>query len=448
MPSITLEMTVRNSDPAIRRTVLIDPAGGMGAIHEVICAAFGFSGLQEHSYSAEHPGSPHPLAVLATLLKIPGGRATYHYGNADGDTWAVDIENLGHPHSEMLVPQLIDALGPDVVEGCGGAEAMSAMRRAAVQTQAELPVDADALDLITIFLPGMSPDRAAQRLAYTDPASIAHRVAFATPPKMMEGAGTPDLFPPDEPDPSDYPGMTAADPVGSDEVPEQLPEEDRRGFDAETMAEIHDALSQVTADADPGSAPTLDEEQWEGLDDAAAEAVTDSIRWFLDYVGDGLPLTQAGYLKPRDVQAIAAQIEAEKYWIGKFNREVETLPVMNLRDALTHLKLLRKYRGKVLVTKLGRELLAQPLELARYIIARLPLLYEVTDLPAMLEIFLFWHKGDEDRHLGKPEGYADNYHLLLAMNVLDRTRPVLAPKQPTPAGKRFLSEVLDSRIGR
>ena len=96
--------------------------------------------------------------------------------------------------------------------------------------------------------------------------------------------------------------------------------------------------------------------------------------WLLDYVGgDGLPLTSAGYLKPDDVTALASVIPAMADWIGAANRESHTYPVMSFREAVQKLGLLRKYRGRLLLTKAGGAARGNPEALWRYIASRLPL---------------------------------------------------------------------------
>ena len=78
------------------------------------------------------------------------------------------------------------------------------------------------------------------------------------------------------------------------------------------------------------------------------------VRWFLERAeGEGIPLTAAGYLKPVDVEAASEVIPAAKDWIGKKNREDQTAPVLWFRETLQSLGLLRKYKGRLLLTKAG-----------------------------------------------------------------------------------------------
>ena len=77
--------------------------------------------------------------------------------------------------------------------------------------------------------------------------------------------------------------------------------------------------------------------------------------WFLDQAGNGgIPLTAAGYLRPAVVEEAAALIPAMANWIGKANREDLTYPVALFREALVKdLRLLRKYKGALHLTRAG-----------------------------------------------------------------------------------------------
>lgn len=79
--------------------------------------------------------------------------------------------------------------------------------------------------------------------------------------------------------------------------------------------------------------------------------------WLLDHVGDqGIKLTGAGYLPPAHVEAVVAALDLGQEWIGKGNREVQTAPVLHLRETATKMGLLRKHRGMLLATSRGRAL--------------------------------------------------------------------------------------------
>jgi hypothetical protein len=126
--------------------------------------------------------------------------------------------------------------------------------------------------------------------------------------------------------------------------------------------------------------------------------------WFLDHVdGDGLPLTSAGYLKPDDVTAVAAVIPAMADWIGTANRESHTYPVLWFRESLQNLGLIRKYRGRLLLTKAGSSHRDNPGALWRYIAGRLPVgKADSMDVPAGLLALTFVAS---DPAVGPPLGH-------------------------------------------
>lgn len=70
--------------------------------------------------------------------------------------------------------------------------------------------------------------------------------------------------------------------------------------------------------------------------------------------GDGLTLTAAGYLKPADVQALAAVMSTMRGWIHKMAREIDAHPVLHFREYVKSIGLLRKYKGSLRLTRLGR----------------------------------------------------------------------------------------------
>jgi len=109
------------------------------------------------------------------------------------------------------------------------------------------------------------------------------------------------------------------------------------------------------------------------IEEAEAAPCTAVIRTYLRHVGDGIRLTSAGYLPPARVQALMDELDTEKIWRGEANREVQTYPLLFLRETVTRLGLVRKYRGELLLTKRGSQLRNAPVELWHHLAARLPL---------------------------------------------------------------------------
>jgi hypothetical protein len=71
---------------------------------------------------------------------------------------------------------------------------------------------------------------------------------------------------------------------------------------------------------------------------------------------DGLQLTADGYLKPAVVSQAGRELGWEYRWHGAANRESQTLPVLQLRQQLQAWKLLRKSKGRLVLTPSGRKL--------------------------------------------------------------------------------------------
>lgn len=95
------------------------------------------------------------------------------------------------------------------------------------------------------------------------------------------------------------------------------------------------------------------------IDAAVAERMVRPYLWLLDRVGgDGIKLTGAGYLPPAEVEAAVAGLGL-LVW-GKGNREVETLPVLHLRESAQKAGLLRKHRGMLSLTARGRAVRTDP----------------------------------------------------------------------------------------
>src|SRR5487761_1476775 len=72
------------------------------------------------------------------------------------------------------------------------------------------------------------------------------------------------------------------------------------------------------------------------------------------------------------VEAAATELGLLEDWIGKGNRETQTLPVLHLRETATKMGLLRKHRGMLLLTAVGRKLRTDPVSLWWHLAERMP----------------------------------------------------------------------------
>ncbi len=109
------------------------------------------------------------------------------------------------------------------------------------------------------------------------------------------------------------------------------------------------------------------------IEPAIAASMVLPYQWMLDRLGvNGLELTSAGYLKPVDVQACMTELGMDELWIGKNNRESQTYPVLDLRTSAQKLGLIRKFRGRLVRTAVGKKLIGNPVALWHHLATRVP----------------------------------------------------------------------------
>lgn len=90
--------------------------------------------------------------------------------------------------------------------------------------------------------------------------------------------------------------------------------------------------------------------------DEEIHAVVRPVHWLLDQAGtDGLQLTQDGYLRPAVVNQAVSDLGWAYRWPGAANRESQTLPVLMLRQQMQTWKLLRKTKGRLVLSPAGRK---------------------------------------------------------------------------------------------
>ncbi len=90
--------------------------------------------------------------------------------------------------------------------------------------------------------------------------------------------------------------------------------------------------------------------------------------WTLKRASDpGFTLTAAGYLKPADVKELAAVLPEMTDWIFAIGREIDSYPVFSFREYLKEIRLLRKYKGTLLATRLGKNAAEDPVLLWQHL---------------------------------------------------------------------------------
>ncbi|WP_426989946.1 plasmid pRiA4b ORF-3 family protein [Pseudarthrobacter sp. Y6] len=111
--------------------------------------------------------------------------------------------------------------------------------------------------------------------------------------------------------------------------------------------------------------------QWwpQPLSDEERDAVLLPVRWLLENAApDGLELTKDGYLKPTVVKRALDELGWSDPIMGKGNRETHARPVLELRLHLIDWKLLRKFKGRLVLTPRGKRCLERPAELWDYLV--------------------------------------------------------------------------------
>ncbi len=322
-------------------------------VHEILQVAFGWtdshlhqfgSGPRYHSPETEYylcpyqeeegePGVPEEEVRLDEVLAEPGDRLFYLYDF--GDNWEHVISLKAVAPRDDRVPSAVCLDGrrdgpPEDCGGVGGYELISAA------LDPFNPDHSDAvIELERMYGGEVRPESYSLTPFHIDAinAELAKRFPSGTRPERAD--------PPD-----DLPGPL-----------EELLGVVRDGYARRELRWLMGAALAGKPD----------------IDTVTAVRMVRPYAWLLDRVGDeGIRLTGAGYLPPAHVEAAATELGLLEDWIGKGNREIQTLPVLHLRETATKMGLLRKNRGMLLLTAAGRKLRTDPVALWWHLAERMP----------------------------------------------------------------------------
>jgi hypothetical protein len=316
-------------------------------LHDVLQVAFGWTDSHLHRFSAGpslydrdaeqylcpfeveegEEGTPEQEVRLDEVLADAGDTLFYAYDFGDGWEHTVRLEAV-LPRDDA-VPRAICTAGrrPGPPEDCGGVHGYELFSAA------------------------------------TDPSHEDHSAACAEIARLYGPEVLPEGF--------------APTPFAIDEINKSL-----AGLPAQSIAHLPEPLADlVRAMRDTAeqqhlrvliSDAALDEPT--EIDADTAASMVRPYTWLLERVGDdGITLTGAGYLPPVHVEAAVAELGMADEWIGKHNRELQTMPVLSLRESAQKLGLLRKHGGRLLLTARGRRLRTDPVGLWWHIAERVPL---------------------------------------------------------------------------
>jgi pRiA4b ORF-3-like protein len=324
-------------------------------VHEIMQAAFGWtdshlhqfgSGLGRYDPETEHylcpfqveegdPGVPEEDVRLDEVLTEPGDKLFYEYDFGDGWQHTIRLEAILPRPSSRPRAVCITGRRDGPPEDCGGVGAYELI------CAATDPVNPDYAEAVAEFTRFYGGD--------IEPDSI--RTTTFDIAEVNDVLGGLELA--SEPDDS-IPGPEHSLPEPLEDLVHAI----------RTPAGKRE-LRRLLGSARLGQ-PVL-------VDGASAAEMVRPYAWLLDRVGDdGIKLTGAGYLPPAHVEAVVAELGLGEEWIGKGNRESQTLPVLHLRESATAMGLLRKRTGMLLLTSRARAVRTDPAGLWWHLAQRMP----------------------------------------------------------------------------
>lgn len=347
MVTYRVRIVLEGTDPPLWRGLELASDLFLDQVHDIIQVAFGWTDSHLHRFASgpdrfgdrtEHylcpfdvdegdSGVPAGHVRLDEVLAAPGDRLFYSYDYGDDWQHVIVLEAVlpVAPGSGLAVCTGGFRRGP--AEDCGGTDIYQLVEAATDPSYAQA-ADA-AAELAEIF--GRDVD-------------IEAMIGTDCDPEEINGALEVDWGAAKHPAASARPR-----PLDLSVLPPPAAEL----LDAVRTSPERRMLRRLIDGADL-TAPVL-------IDAAVAAAMVRPYAWLLDRVGAaGIKLTAAGYLPPADVEAAVSDLGLGAEWIGKGNRESQTLPVLDLRETAQRAGLLRKYSGRLQLTLRGRTARADP----------------------------------------------------------------------------------------
>lgn len=337
-PILRVRVSVEDSEPEIWRLLEVDATLTLAEVHEALQIAMGWE--QSHLHAFEHPdsrrwldqgsldegldGADERTVTLGEVLTEDSGPLAYEYDF--GDSWHHRIELVEVITGDPEVPR---------------ARLLRGERRAPLE-------DSGGIHGYTELLGSLA-----------DPSAEDH--------EEMAGwvAGT------------SGPWAEPFDPEALEigRVNRALTRRfDPSGDDAQWGASLARMVPRMYPGAQVAFGSYLDAAQLDRPVLFDAELAARSVlpfTWLLERVGPaGLALTAAGRLPPAVVREAAAAFGWDETWVGKANREDHLPPAADLREFATRSGLVRKQKGRLLITAAARAYGGDPLALLRRLASR------------------------------------------------------------------------------
>ena len=341
---LRMKVSLVDSEPAIWRLLEIDPSLTLDKVHEVLQTAVGWRDSHLHSFTDTDPfvrlravngivreprrwvsqdlledsddDLPETDWALGQILTPESGPLFYEYDFGDG--WIHRLELTGILPTSANAPRarLLDGERRAPLEDSGGIGGYHDLLDALANPAHE---ERENLQAWVAWTAGPWQKFDPEQL---DIDAVNNELALLSPPPSANEPG---------------PGSESL----TQELTSRMPPGLRREFRSYVHAADLDGQSTVEADV--------------------SEAMTAPYLWLTRRIGpDGLSLTAAGWLPPTVVREAMTELGWAKDWTGKTNREDQTLPVLQLRESAQRLGLIRKIKGKLVLTSAAKRLLDDP----------------------------------------------------------------------------------------
>jgi hypothetical protein len=347
--TLQLRVQLDGAFPPVWRRVELASDLGLGDLHDVLQVLFGWEDYHLHRFATgpeldpgavfactadlaeafddEDPAVPTWDVRIDELLAEPGERLHYQYDYGDNWWLTLEVEGIEDGHVPPGRATLLEGAGASPPEDCGGIHGYRMI------VAASDPAHPDHRQGLVEVGEWWGREVASDELGLVPFDAPAVNVRL----QALALAGRPPV-----------PGR----------VGEKLAALLLRVRDMDTERQLRTLASTAGADED--------------VDVETAARMVRPFTVLLDTIGGGVKLTGAGYLPPAVVQTVFDELDMGDEWIGKGNREDLTIPVLQLRETAQRLKLLRRYKGRLVPTARGRELAGDPVGLWRHLAGALP----------------------------------------------------------------------------
>lgn len=384
---LTVRVTLNHTDPEVWRRFTIPGELHLEHVHDALQQVMGWEESHLHRFSpGDDPysgpyfvtefdetgagGTYETEARLDQVLRTPGDTLTYEYDFGDSWTHTLTLEST----APMPDPADAGASGPSEAGSAAYPLVCLAGERACP------PEDVGGIG-------GYADMAAWVRSGYAAARMPELGLTAAELRQWLPAGWDPDHFDPDEASAM----LARLAPRDTDTALEQLP--------PDVIRTITRLATPARFELDDWLAAPGWGEPVQFTSDEAAE-LTRPLRVLLDVVGDGLTLTAAGFLPPRVVETLFESLGLDDDdWVGKPGRESDTWPVLDLRQQVRRVGLVRKAKGRLLPTVVGRKLHGDPDALLAHVIGHLLAGLRDFDRAATLFMLVAVGGGQWSRHI-------------------------------------------------